>query len=176
MVKTGAKQWALGCALAALGFALVGKSGSASPAYIMYDVDVAVDQVAAGEQEKVGDHDKVRIVYDHSELDPKTQRAGLKNLQHFIMGKWQPEHPDPIMMPMDDAWVDLSAHPYAVHFRAKVTHGKTIIIDLDEHTRRLSIRSQTDPSLVLMSGNYHVESKPITGPEAIAAATAGGSK
>jgi len=143
------------------------------PAYIAYDVDVAVDQVAAGEQAKVGDHDKVRIVYDYSELDPQTQRVRLKNLQHFIMGKWQPEHPDSVFMPMEDAWLDLHAQPYAVHYRAKVTHGKPISIELDEHTRRLSIRSQSDPNLILLSGLYHIVPRPITGPDAIAAATAG---
>ena len=143
------------------------------PAYILYDLDVAIDQVAAGEQAKVGDHDKVRIVYDYSELDRKTHRVGLKNLQHFIMGKWQPEHPDSTFMPMADAWLDLHAQPYAVHFRAQVTHGKPISIELDEHTRRLTIRSQADPNLILLSGPYQVEPRPITGPDAIAAATAG---
>jgi hypothetical protein len=143
------------------------------PAYILYDVDVAIDEVAAGEQAKVGDHDKVRIVYDYSELDLNTQRVRLKNLQHFIMGKWQPEHPDPAFMPMNDAWIDLHAQPYAVHYRAKVTHGKPVSIELDEHTRRLSIRSQADPKLILLSGLYHVEPRPITGRDAIAAATSG---
>jgi hypothetical protein len=143
------------------------------PAYILYDVDVAIDQVAAGEHAKVGDHDKVRVVYDYSELDRKSHRVGLKNLQHFIMGKWQPEHPDPTFMPMGDAWLDLHARPYAIHFRAQVTHGKPISIELDEHTRRLTIRSHADPNLILLSGPYQVEPRPITGPDAIAAATAG---
>jgi hypothetical protein len=170
MMNTGARRWALlWCALAASGFA-----GRKPPAYVMYNVDVLIDQVAAGEQEKVGDHDRVRVVYDSSELDPRTQRVGLKNLQHFIMGRWQPEHPDPVMMPMNDAWLDLNAHPYAVHYHARVTHGKPIILEFDEQSRRLNIRSQTEPGLVLLSGAYSVEPRPITGPEAIAAATAGG--
>jgi hypothetical protein len=142
-------------------------------AYILYEVDVAIDRVAAGEQAQVGQHDKVRIVYDYSELDMKTGRVALKNLQHFINGKWQPAHPDPLFMPMGDAWLDVSAQPYAVHYRAKVTHGKPIILELDEHTRRLSIRSQSDPNLILLSGIYHIEPRPMTGPEATAAATAG---
>ena len=143
------------------------------PAYILYDVDVAIDRVAAGEQAKVGDHDKVRIVYDYSELNPNTRRVGLKNLQHFITGKWQPEHPDSAFMPMDDAWLDLHAQPYALHYCARVTHGKPIILELDEHTRRLTIRAQADPNLILLSGIYQIDPRPVTGPEAVAAASAG---
>jgi predicted SnoaL-like aldol condensation-catalyzing enzyme len=75
-------------------------------------------------------------------------------------------------MPTNDAWLDLSRKPYRFHFHAAVTHGVPIIIDADEKTQRLSIRSQADPKVVLISGKYTIDPKPITGPEANTAATA----
>lgn len=140
------------------------------PAYIVHDVDVALDTVVAGEPSKVGDHDKVRIAYDYSAIDPKTHRVKLLNLQHFIGGKYNPEHPDAVMMPMNDAWLDVGSLPYRMHFRAAVTHGKPIIIEVDDKTRRLTIRSAADQS-VLESGPYVIDPTPLTGPEAVAAAT-----
>jgi hypothetical protein len=142
------------------------------PAYVMHDMDVAIDQVAPGERTRVGDHDKIRVVYDDSAIDPKTHRVKLLNMQHFIGGRYQPEHPDPVFMPMNDAWLDLSVAPYAMHFRAQVVHGKRILIEVNERTRRLSIRSQEDPELSLLSGLYRIDPRPITGPDAEAAATA----
>jgi hypothetical protein len=141
------------------------------PAYVMHDMDVAIDQVAPGERTRVGDHDKIRVVYDDSTIDPKTRRVKLLNMQHFIGGRYQPAHPDPVFMPMGDAWLDLSVSPYAMHFRAQVVHGKPILIDVNEKTRRLSIRSQTDPGQILLSGLYRIDPRPITGPDADAAAT-----
>jgi hypothetical protein len=134
-------------------------------------VDVSIDQVAEGEPGSVGGHDQLRLVYDRSEIDPKTHHVKLKNLQHLALGKYQPEHPDALFMPMDDAWLDLSAKPFALHYHASVTHGKPIIVDFDEHTRRLSIRSQADPSRILLGGAYRIDPKTTTGSEAIAAAT-----
>ena len=142
------------------------------PAYVMHDMDVAVDQVAPGERSRVGDHDKIRVVYDDSAIDPKTRRVKLLNMQHFIGGGYQPAHPDPVFMPMADAWLDLSVAPYAMHFRANVVHGKPILIEVNEHTRRLSIRSQDGPEQILLSGPYRIDPRPITGPDAEAAATA----
>ncbi len=142
-----------------------------APTYVMHDMDVAIDQVAPGERARVGDHDKLRVVYDASAIDPKTRRVKLLNMQHFIGGQYQPAHPDPAFMPMDDAWLDLSAAPYAMHFRARVVHGKPILIEVDEKSRRLSIRSQDDPRLILLGGVYRIDPRPITGPDAEAAAT-----
>ncbi len=142
------------------------------PAYVMHDMDVTIDQVAPGERTRVGDHDKIRVVYDDSAIDPKTRRVKLLNMQHFIGGRYQPAHPDPVFMPMGDAWLDLSVAPYAMHFRAQVVHGKPILIEVNEQTRRLSIRSQDDPGQILLSGLYRIDPRPITGPDAEAAATA----
>lgn len=142
------------------------------PAYVMHDLDLAVDQLAAGSPGQLGGHDKLRIVYDDSTIDPATRRVKLLNMQHFIGGSYQPAHPDQVFMPTNDAWLDMSVKPYALHFRAEVVHGKPIAIEASEKTRRLTIRSQSDPAQVLLSGNYQIDQRPITGPEAVAAATA----
>jgi hypothetical protein len=142
-----------------------------SPAYAMLDLYVTLDQVAAGERSRVGDVDHMRVVYDASAIDPVTRRVTPINLQHFIGGAFQPPHPDPAMMPMNDAWLDLGSTPYRLHYRAAVTHGKPIVIEIDERARRLSIRSQQSPAQVLISGPYRIDPTPVTGAEAIAAAT-----
>jgi hypothetical protein len=141
------------------------------PAYTMLDLYVTLDQVADGERSKIGDVDHMRVVYDANAIDPVTRRVKLTNLQHFIGGAFNPPHPDPAMMPMNDAWLDLGSAPYRLHYRAAVTHGKPILIEIDETARRLSIRSQQPPAQVLISGSYRFDATPITGPEAIAAAT-----
>jgi hypothetical protein len=141
------------------------------PAYVMHEVDVTVDQAAAGEPSKAGDHDKVRIVYDDSEVDPSTHRVKLKNLQHFIGGRYSPQHPDAVFMPMDDAWLDLGQVPFSLHYRARVTHGKPIVLEFDAGTHRFTVRPQAEPNTLLEGGSYLIDPRPITGPEAIAAAT-----
>jgi hypothetical protein len=142
------------------------------PAYLMLAMDVAIDQAAAGEHESVGSHDRLRLVFDASEIDAATQRVPLLNLQHFMRGGYLPGHPDAVMMPTDDAWLELGREPYALHFRAKVIHGKPILIEADERSHRLTIRPQADPHAVLVSGHYSIDPRPISGPEATAAATA----
>jgi hypothetical protein len=147
-------------------------AGQAEPVYVMHEVQIRLDQVsaAAAGGSKVGDVDRVRIVYDRNAIDPKTHRVRLINFQHFIGGAYRPEHPDSVFMPMNDAWLDLSREPYRLHFHAAVTHGMPITIDCDARTRRLTIHPQNDPHTVLLSGRYHVDSKPIAGPAARAAA------
>jgi hypothetical protein len=141
------------------------------PAYLMLDMDVAIDQVAAGEQEAVGSHDRLHLVFDASEIDSRTQHVPLVNMQHFISGKYLPAHPDAAFMPMQGAWLDLGREPYALHFRASVVHGKPILIEADEHTHRLTIRPQDHPEQVLVSGHYLIDPRPISTSEAVSAAT-----
>jgi hypothetical protein len=141
------------------------------PAYAMLNLYVTLDQVAEGERSKIGDVDHMRVVYDANALDPLTRRVRLINLQHFTGGAFDPPHPDPVMMPMNDAWLDLGSTPYRLHYRAAVTHGKPIVIEFDETTQRLSIRSQQPPAPVLISGPYRFDPTPVAGPEAISAAT-----
>lgn len=143
------------------------------PAYLMLDMEVAVDRVAAGEQETVGTHDKLHLVFDASQIDPATRRVPLLNMQHLLRGRYLPAHPDPIAMPMSDAWLDLGREPHGLHFKASVVHGKPILIEADERTHRLSIHPQDHPETVLVGGEYHIDPRPIGGPEAVEAATAG---
>jgi hypothetical protein len=149
----------------------VGAVGRAPPIYVALNFNVTLDQVAAGEKSRVGDVDRMRVVYDANSVDPVTKRVGIINLQHFIDGAFNPAHPDAVMMPMNDAWLDLSSRPYRLHYRAAVTHGKPILIEIDAAARRLSIRSQQQPEIVLISGTYDFDPTPLTGAEAIAAAT-----
>jgi hypothetical protein len=140
------------------------------PAYLMLAMDVAIDQVAPGEQAQVGSHDQLRVVFDASEIDAVSGHVPLRNMQHLIGGKYLPARADPIFMPVTDAWLDLRSEPYALHFKASVVHGKPILIEADEHTRRLTIHPQEQPGEVLISGDYQIDSRPISGPEADAAA------
>jgi hypothetical protein len=105
-------------------------------------------------------------------MDPNTKRVKLANMQHFISGKWFPAEVDPVMMPTGDSWLDTSALPYRLHFKAYVVHGQPIIIDADEHTRILSIHPQQDPASNLEFGHYEIDPTPITGVEAEAAGSA----
>jgi hypothetical protein len=141
------------------------------PAYVILNMYVTLDQIAAGESSQIGDVDRMRVVYDANAIDPVSRRVKVINLQHFIGGAFNPPHPDATVMPMSDAWLDLRSVPYRLHYRAAVTHGKPVLIEVDEITRRLSIRSQQLPDQVLISGTYGFDPTPVTGPEAIAAAT-----
>jgi hypothetical protein len=143
------------------------------PTYVAYNFDVAIDQVAAGESAKVGDHDHLRVIVDRAQLDAKTHQVKLVTMQHLKDGKYDPEHPDAVVMPVDDAWLDLSRKPYALHYNAKVTHGKPIIIDISEHTHRLTLHPQEHPDQILISGIYKIDPRPVTGPGVDAAATPG---
>jgi hypothetical protein len=151
-----------------LGVALV---VATSPAITMLQMKVTLDEVKPGQLSKVGDVDQLRLVYDRSAIDPNTLHVKLLNMQHFVTGKYLPTAPDPVTMPMNDAWLDLSSKPYRLHFKASVVHGQPIIIDADESSRRLSIRPQDDPAATIESGLYEIDAAPITGPEAVAAGT-----
>jgi hypothetical protein len=157
--------------LAALSTALAATGASAS-AITMVNMTVTLDIVAAGEPGKIGDIDHLRLVFDADAVDPKTKRVKLLNVQHFTGGRYAPPAPDAHVMPTDDSWLDTGTTPYRLHYRAAVVHGRAIIIEFDENTRRLTIRPQNDPAAILESGRYDIDPTPITGPEAIAAGSA----
>jgi hypothetical protein len=140
-----------------------------SPAITMLNMTVTLDEVAPGQPSKVGDVDKLRIVYDAAAIDPKTRRVKLLNMQHFTGGRYSPPTPDPAIMPMDDSWLDVSSVPYRLHYRASVVHGQPIIIDVDENSRRLTIHPQAHPEATLISGPYSIDPIAIVGPDAFAA-------
>jgi hypothetical protein len=141
------------------------------PAYIGLNLYVTLDQVAAGEGSQIGDVDSLRVIYDANAIDLVTKHVNIINLQHFIGGKFNPPHPDALVMPTNEAWLDLSTVPYRLHYRAQVTHGKPLVIEIDESSRRLTIRPQQPSGEVLVSGTYGFDPTPVIGPEAIAAAT-----
>jgi hypothetical protein len=138
-------------------------------AITMLNMTVTLDEVAPGQPGKVGDVDRLRIVYDASAVDPATKQVKLLNLQHFTGGRYFPPAPDPTQMPTDDSWLDTSSTPYRLHYKASVTHGQAIIIEFDENSYRLTIHPQQDPTATLESGVYRIDPVRITGPEAIAA-------
>jgi hypothetical protein len=122
---------------------------------------VALDRVAEGpdgsSHGKVGDIDRIRLTYDADAVDPVSRRVTLTNFQHWINGHYLPPHPDPVMMPVSDSWLDLRQTPYRLHFQASVVHGEPIVIDVSESTRRLTIYRRGEPATVLLSGAYWID-------------------
>ena len=88
--------------------------------------------------------------------------------------QYMPAAPDPVMMPVGEAWLDMSTKPYRLHLKASVVHGTPIVIEVNEDSQRLTIRPQSEPDTILVSGPYQIDTTPITGPEAIAAGIAPG--
>ena len=108
---------------------------------------------------KVGDVDELHVVFDAAAIDKRTKRVKLLNLQHWTQGEYQPATPDSVAMPVSDAWLDMASEPYRLHYRAAVTHGTPIVIEVDEDSRRLTIRPQGRPLEVEIGGPYVIESK-----------------
>lgn len=135
-----------------------GKPPASAPAVTMLNMTVTLDDAAAGQPGKIGDVDRLRIVYDANAVDPQTKRVKLLNLQHFTGGQYIPPAPDSAVMPIDDAWLDTGSLPYRLHYKASVVHGQPIIIEFDENSHRLTIRPRSDPTAVLESGPYRIDS------------------
>jgi hypothetical protein len=163
------------CALQLTSSAAAGPQHLVAHHLVMLNMTVTLDQVAADRAElkamRVGHVDRLRIVYDADAVDPGTQRVALLNFQHYLHGRYTPARPDPVAMPMSDAWLDLGQRPYRMHLRAAVVHGSPILIEVDETSRRLTIRPQDQPQAVLISGPYEIDPTPITGSRATNART-----
>ncbi|HEY1314111.1 MAG TPA: hypothetical protein VGE92_09540 [Steroidobacteraceae bacterium] len=176
MKSTNTRPVALAAAALGAAFAFAAHADSPPVRIVMLNMAVTLDYVGTERSKaaatKVGDIDRLRIVYDAAAVDPTTHRVRLLNLQHFIAGHYSPAAPDPRIMPLDDAWLDLGVTPYRLHFRAAVVHGDPIIIDIDEVSRRLTIHPQQHPQEAIISGPYAIDSTPITGPEARVAGSA----
>ena len=142
---------------------------------VMLSMTVTLDQVSTERSKaagaKIGDVDRLRLVYDANAVDPRTHRVALLNFQHFVDGRYMPVKPDPVMMPLDDAWLDVGARPYRLHFRAAVVHGDAIIIEADENTQRLVIHPQRQPDQVIIAGPYAIDSTAASGHDADVAGT-----
>jgi hypothetical protein len=150
--------FALGLLIAAVGCRAMAVEAPHLVALTMY---VTLDRVAetpdGSSHGKVGDIDRIRLTYDANAVDLLSRRVTLVNFQHWMNGKYLPPHPDPVMMPVTDSWLDLRQTPYRLHFKASVVHGEPIVIDVSENTRRLTIYRQGDPSAVLLSGAYWID-------------------
>jgi hypothetical protein len=138
---------------------------------VLLNVDIVLDPPAnAPSDAKAPAHDKIRIIYDEAAVDARTRIVKPINMQHLVRGQYLPPHPDPVFMPMTDARLDMSSKPYRFHLKASVYHGQPILLDFDETKRRMTVRS-TPTNAVMMSGEYTIDPTPVTGDEAIAAAT-----
>ena len=114
---------------------------------------------AAGGRRKLGDIDELHLVFNAAVIDKQTKRVKLLNVQHLTLGEYQPVTPDPVAMPVTDAWLDMATVPYRLHFRAAVNHAARILIVANESSRRLTIHPQDRPLDVEISGPYVIESK-----------------
>ncbi len=132
---------------------------------VALDVDIVIDQVSPEEKGIfIGQHHEARVFYDDTKIDPATHRVALLHEQHTPA--LIPKHLNPGAMPMSNAWLDLSGSPIRYHFAAAPTVGFPLpyFILFDEKTLRMTIRKQTDGSL-LLAGQYTVNPRPITGPD-----------
>jgi hypothetical protein len=132
---------------------------------IALDVDIVIDQASSEEKGmRVGQHHEARVFYDQADVDPVTHRVALLHEQHTPA--LIPKHLNAAQMPMSNAWLDLSGTPIRYHFAAAPTVAIPFpyFILFDESTMRMTIRKQSDGSL-LLAGPYTVNPKPITGPE-----------
>jgi hypothetical protein len=142
-----------------------GAPGVATHKIIALDVDIVLDQVSPDEKNiSVGQHHEARVFYDQADIDPTTHRVALLHEQHTPA--LIPKHLNSAQMPMSNAWLDLSGTPIRYHFAAAPTAAIPFpyFILFDETTMRMTIRRQSDGSL-LLTGRYSVNPKPITGPD-----------
>ncbi len=112
-----------------------GHFGPAAAAVVVLEIHLPIDHVGRPGNIKVGDVHKARIFYDDSKVDPRTGIVPVLHMQHFV-GRWTPEHLDPVAMPMNDAWLDLHARPYRYHYRSSVEmNGERVLVDFSESGR-----------------------------------------
>jgi hypothetical protein len=133
-------------------------------AYTIYDYTIPGDSYVGALQFE-------HLVYDTDQIDPKTHRVPLLNMQHQIKGHYVPSHVRPEEH-MEGAWLDLSQEPYRYHRWSKVSHGPMEIVIDGSEDGRLAMRRADDLS-ILVSGRYWIDPTPIKGPEAVAAGTPG---
>ena len=142
------------------------------------DIKIVMDQTSPDHKEDLGKTHEARIYYDDSTIDPVTHRVRILHQQHTPM--LIPKHPDPAVMPVANAWLDLSSQPYRYHMAAspalpQLPPGmkpmwEPYAILFDETTQRMTIRKQSDGSLEL-SGRYTVGAEVLSGPEIEAVVT-----
>lgn len=140
-------------------------NGAAAHAHhvVALDVDILIDQTAPANRAYMGQHHNARLFYDEAAVDPASHHVVLLHLQHTPA--LIPHHLNPAEMPMFNAWLDLGARPLDFHYAAAPVSGDPdpYFILFDEHTRRMTIRRQTDGS-VMLAGAYRIEPTRHSGP------------
>ena len=137
--------------------------GQSHAAIVALDIDITLDAVSPEEKQlHIGQHHEARVFYDDSKIDPATHRVVVLHEQHTPA--LIPKHLNPAQMPMSNAWLDLSGPAIRYHFAAAPTSAFPFayFVLFDEKTLRMTIRKQSDGSL-LLAGPYTVNPKHITG-------------
>lgn len=149
----------------------VAAAAPTSAEIVARDISIVMDRSDPSHAGDVGKTHEARIFYDTSKIDPKTQRVPILHQQHTPM--LIPFHPDPAVMPVANAWLDLSSKPYRYHMAASpavepLPNGKLpwepYAILFDAETQRMAIRRQSDGALEL-GGKYTVSDAVLRGPE-----------
>lgn len=132
---------------------------------LVINIRIPLDQVPPNSpQFHIGDIHRARVIFDDAGVDPKTKRIKPIHMQHFVGGKWTPASADPVAMPMEDAWIDLTAQPIRFHYHSQVVEaGQAIIVDFDSDKRRMTIRPQANPEMVIVSGPYTIDAPSASG-------------
>lgn len=148
----------------------IGSTMPADAKIVARDIKVVIDKTNAEHAGDMGKVHEARIYYDDALIDPVTHRVAILHEQHTPM--LIPFHPDPAVMPVANAWLDLSSKPYIYHLAASpavqprpdgTMPWKPYAILFDETTQRMTIRHQSDGELEL-SGKYVVGDEVLSGP------------
>ncbi len=151
--------------------ALAATASPAAATIVARDISIVMDQANDEHKGDIGKTHEARIYYDDAKIDPVTKRVPILHQQHTPM--LIPYHPDPAIMPVGNAWLDLSSKPYRYHMAASpavqpLANGKLpwapYAIVFDEDSQRMTIRRQSDGVLEL-SGKYTVSEEAHTGPD-----------
>lgn len=152
-------------------FGAAAAAPAAQAAIVARTIHVIIDQAGPTHGSDMGKDHEARVFYDDSMIDPVTHRVKILHEQHTPM--MIPKHPDPVVMPVANAWLDLGSKPYRYHLAASpgvecIAGGRTLwkpySIVFDENTHRMTIRTQATGDLEL-SGKYEVEERVQSGPE-----------
>jgi len=80
------------------------------------DIHIIIDKTNDENKGFMGQDHEARAFYDDAQVDPATHRVKILHEQHTPM--LIPKHPDPNIMPVGNAWLDLGSTPIRYHFAA----------------------------------------------------------
>ena len=133
-------------------------------------VVIHMDETGPTQTKMKGIVHTARIIYDDSMVDPVSHRVKILLQQHT--DRFLPAHPDEVLMPMGNAWLDLGSKPYRYHYAASPglecgpsgkPMGDAYTVVFDDKTERMTIRNQATGELIL-SGPYVVSDEVTRGP------------